>query len=611
MTDVKDGQLGSATERRGAEENGAKGGGLVLRWWTRCRKHMTLKQELLPIKVILFLFYAGQTSYLPYLTLHMQVLGITVKEIAIIYSFLPIASLLGPPTSGLVADTFGRYKSVMMVNMVLTVVFHVSLLYVPQRSISSLSLTCRPDNDTLTWAACDLCHHNRSHTQFELTLKDCRFLCESPPEEEQLRVCLSNDHHTHCLALNVTDQVSANGTILSWQDDDICGHTWYDQVLDDQVYQRLTCQSQCQVECQVKMAPTCDHPDEPSNGATTFWVYFAIRMTGSFFLSSAFTMTDATCLALLKQYGGELGIQRLFSVVGVSLGPLISGFLVDKFSSDAELPDFSPALYFGGILSLLSILLISRLHFVVDMAGDTVMKDLAKLIVRTEVDVFLIMIMTQGASWGFIESFLFVYLKELGAPNYLLGLTMTVGNLVGLPFLIINDWLVERLSRPVIFIISFFTYAIRHFGYSSINDPWLAFPFEILEVFTYQLMWLAALSYCPLLAPKGLLATMTGLAGAIHYSLGRGVGALLGGFLISRYSTSRAFRIFGFISLACGFLYAIIHFTYLKKKVAEREAKHKDKEDTEEEEEEAMLGKKVYNTTVIKSATHSATETSH
>lgn len=42
----------------------------------------------------------GATGFLPYLTLHMQTLGITVKEIAVIYAFLPIASLLGPPISG-------------------------------------------------------------------------------------------------------------------------------------------------------------------------------------------------------------------------------------------------------------------------------------------------------------------------------------------------------------------------------------------------------------------------------------------------------------------------------------------------------------------------------
>ena len=39
-------------------------------------------------------------SFLPYLTLHMQQLGLAVEQIAIIYAVLPIASLLGPPIAG-------------------------------------------------------------------------------------------------------------------------------------------------------------------------------------------------------------------------------------------------------------------------------------------------------------------------------------------------------------------------------------------------------------------------------------------------------------------------------------------------------------------------------
>ena len=39
-------------------------------------------------------------SFLPYLTLHMQQLGMTMEEIAVIYAVLPLASLLGPPIMG-------------------------------------------------------------------------------------------------------------------------------------------------------------------------------------------------------------------------------------------------------------------------------------------------------------------------------------------------------------------------------------------------------------------------------------------------------------------------------------------------------------------------------
>ena len=38
--------------------------------------------------------------FLPYITLHMVKIGITIEEVAIIYAILPFASFLGPPVAG-------------------------------------------------------------------------------------------------------------------------------------------------------------------------------------------------------------------------------------------------------------------------------------------------------------------------------------------------------------------------------------------------------------------------------------------------------------------------------------------------------------------------------
>lgn len=40
------------------------------------------------------------SSLLPYLTIHMQSIGITVEEIAIIYLALPFTTFLAPPVTG-------------------------------------------------------------------------------------------------------------------------------------------------------------------------------------------------------------------------------------------------------------------------------------------------------------------------------------------------------------------------------------------------------------------------------------------------------------------------------------------------------------------------------
>ncbi|KAK8379420.1 hypothetical protein O3P69_019376 [Scylla paramamosain] len=239
-----------------------------------------------------------------------------------------------------------------------------------------------------------------------------------------------------------------------------------------------------------------------------------------FFLASSFTMMDATSLALVKQHNAEFGKQRILSTIGQATVPLLAGILVDAHSASLGYSDYMPAVYLGCSLALVATFIVMRLDVEVETGSGSMVQDLKQLVTRLEIDLFLLMILILGSNWGFIESYLFLYLIELKAPNYLLGLTLTVGCLTGVPVMYVADKIISKLGRPAIFIISFFSYAARHFGYAFMTDPWLVFPYELLEIFTYQIMWVAAATYCHILAPKGLLATMMGLAGSIHYSLG-------------------------------------------------------------------------------------------
>lgn len=78
-------------------------------------------------------------------------------------------------------------------------------------------------------------------------------------------------------------------------------------------------------------------------------------------------------------------------------------------------------------------------------------------------------------------------------------------------------------------------------------------------------MWVAAATYCTVLAPKGLLATLIGVLGMAHFSLGRGSGSFFGGLLIGHVGTREAFRYMGMLAVLGGILYYLLYFTYLKR----------------------------------------------
>ena len=80
------------------------------------------------------------------------------------------------------------------------------------------------------------------------------------------------------------------------------------------------------------------------------------------------------------------------------------------------------------------------------------MKGIKKIFSSLDICFFLAVMFILGNCFGFVETYLFLYLKdEMGAPMKLLGLTITVGALVSIPFLYVGDWIVGKMGNENVF----------------------------------------------------------------------------------------------------------------------------------------------------------------
>lgn len=61
---------------------------------------LRINPNLIMLKVTLFVMYGATASLLPYLTIHMQSIGLTVPEISFVYLALPFTTFLSPPITG-------------------------------------------------------------------------------------------------------------------------------------------------------------------------------------------------------------------------------------------------------------------------------------------------------------------------------------------------------------------------------------------------------------------------------------------------------------------------------------------------------------------------------
>jgi hypothetical protein len=162
-------------------------------------------------------------------------------------------------------------------------------------------------------------------------------------------------------------------------------------------------------------------PDYKESGNKVFWIYFGLRFLATTMLSAGVTIMDPIALTMIEKYGGDFGRERLFSCIGMAIFSPITGFMIDYCSQGLGYTDYSAAFYTYDVLLIVSAITVFLMPLGEKLPADNVFKDLFNLLKMPHVITFIVFLFALGNFWGFIESFLFLYLKELGAPNYLLG----------------------------------------------------------------------------------------------------------------------------------------------------------------------------------------------
>lgn len=96
-------------------------------------------------------------------------------------------------------------------------------------------------------------------------------------------------------------------------------------------------------------------------------------------------------------------------------------YVTECLHNVAGYTDYSAAFYTYDVLLLISAITVAVMPLGAKLPADNLLRDLINIIKMPHIIVFIFFLFALGNFWGFIESYLFIYLKELGAPNFLLG----------------------------------------------------------------------------------------------------------------------------------------------------------------------------------------------
>ena len=157
-----------------------------------------------------------------------------------------------------------------------------------------------------------------------------------------------------------------------------------------------------------------------------------------------------------------------------------------------------------------------------------------------------------------LENFLFWHLEDLGASKFLMGVSLAIGTLAGLPLTMFSKLIIKGLGHRKVVVLALLLYALRLFGYAELKQVEAFLALEMFKPFCTTLLFIAVMTFVKDNIPLTTVATVEAIFGSCYFGVGRGLGGLLGGFTIEAFGNVTSFRIFGGVSVAALGIYSSV-----------------------------------------------------
>ncbi|XP_055331257.1 major facilitator superfamily domain-containing protein 6-A-like [Paramacrobiotus metropolitanus] len=514
--------------------------------WLRINKH------LVSVKLLMLLLYGGMTALYPFLTLHLRSLGLTVTDAAVIYAILPFVSYIGPPLFGYVAHRTGSAKSVLILISLISIGVHV-LLWLAVPVVIPTTITYQKVTQQINT---------------ELYCKSGKIISS--------HVFLSPANEICSIASFDNTSVTANchgNTSTSNQNNVPKNHYIVNPMDLVQPFENKTLSDHCKMPNQEKIfceirssfVLSCNKSESRfSSRMTTFLIYLTLRIAATVCINTVFSALDATAYRLTEEYAGDLRFQRTFSLLGVCIFPAISGWMIGGVSDPDSAADYSPAFNIYCAAHALATVIVCFMSVPLPQKTEIIWANVRRVLENPRICGFVFMVFYAGCAWGFLESYLFLFMDYIGSPKWLLGLTNTVSAVSAIPLIAASTIIVKYVGHTNLIICCVMLYGCRFIAYSFISNALLVLPVEILEAFTTTLLWVVISVYCGKIAPA-YLATIQGISASAHNAFGRSVGSLVGGILFEQFGARLTYQIFGGVSFGVGCAYATLFYSCLRK----------------------------------------------
>ncbi|PYZ96437.1 MFS transporter [Alteribacter lacisalsi] len=274
------------------------------------------------------------------------------------------------------------------------------------------------------------------------------------------------------------------------------------------------------------------------------------------FMAPAGGLGDSLAQKVSQQRGVSFGSIRMWGSLGFGTSSLLSGFLLARFGIEN-------IYYLYAFLLIIAIFFCTRAPDSEPARKKASLKSALKLGANPLLGFFLLMIFFISLTHRVNDSFLGLYIVELGGSESIIGTAWFIGVITeAVVFGMSAYWL--RRFHPLTFIsIAAFIYVIRWLLMVLANSPADVLFIQVLHGLAFGLFYLTAFQFIARLVPEELESTGHLLFISVFFGVSGVIGSLAGGVIIDSFdfrTLYQAMFYFAIAGLGASFIYRRFYF---------------------------------------------------
>lgn len=261
-----------------------------------------------------------------------------------------------------------------------------------------------------------------------------------------------------------------------------------------------------------------------------------------FFSSPVGALSDSLAQRRANDLQISFGSIRTWGSVGFAFSSLIVGEILSRIGIQFIV---WPYVILGTVLLIIA-------FTIQDVTADSSpvrFSDVGNLMTNKPFIIFLLFMMFITITHRANDSFIGIYISELGGSEGLVGFAWFIGLISeATVFALAGVWF--RKFHPITFVIfASILYSIRWFIFGGATDPYFIIFIQVLHGLTFGIFYVAAFDYITRIIPKLLQSTGHLIFYSVLFGVSGIIGSMAGGMIIEAYNGQTLYLGMGVLSL--------------------------------------------------------------